>query len=175
MALHAIAEPPVDMFGKLMRVSDELMWRYFELLSFRPLAEIEGFGAEVADGLNPMEVKFRLADEIVTRFHGAAAAARAKADFIARHRHGQMPEEMEECTVSSSEPFLGIGQLLREAGLVASSSEGLRMVRQGAVRRDGQPIDDPGASLEVDGTTAVYQVGKRRFARVTLRRESASG
>jgi len=163
-----ITEPPGEMFGKLMSISDELMWRYFELLSFRPLTEIHRFKDEVAEGENPRDIKFLLAQEVVARFHDEAAAAKAQEDFIARHRYGAVPEEMVELTISSTEPSLGIGQVLREAGLVVSGSEGLRMVKQGAVRRNGEPIEDPKASILVDGSTAVYQVGKRRFARVTL-------
>ena len=169
-----ITDPPGEMFGKLMSISDELMWRYLELLSFRPIDEIDGLRARVADGENPRDIKFLLAQEIVARFHDATAAEKAKADFIARHQQGQIPEDMEERTLSSTEPSIGIGQLLREAGLVASSSEGLRMVKQGAVRRAGEPIEDPKASIPVDGSTAVFQVGKRRFARVTLVRENGS-
>ena len=169
-----ITDPPGEMFGKLMSISDELMWRYFELLSFRSIDEIDGLRARVADGENPRDIKFLLAQEIVARFHDATAAEKAKADFIARHQQGQIPEDMEERTLSSTEPSIGIGQLLREAGLVASSSEGLRMVKQGAVRRAGEPIEDPKASIPVDGSTAVFQVGKRRFARVTLVRENGS-
>ena len=163
-----ITEPPGEMFGKLMSISDELMWRYFELLSFRALTEIRRFKDEVAEGENPRDIKFLLAQEVVARFHDEAAAAKAQEDFIARHRHRAVPEEMEELTISSTEPSLGIGQVLREAGLVVSGSEGLRMVKQGAVRRNGEPVEDPKASILVDGSTAVYQVGKRRFARVTL-------
>ena len=169
-----ITDPPGEMFGKLMSISDELMWRYLELLSFRPIDEIDGLRARVADGENPRDIKFLLAQEIVARFHDATAAEKAKADFIARHQQGQIPEDMEERTLSSTEPSIGIGRLLREAGLVASSSEGLRMVKQGAVRRAGEPIEDPKASIPVDGSTAVFQVGKRRFARVTLVQENGS-
>jgi len=163
-----ITESPADMFGKLMSISDTLMWRYFELLSHRPLEQLEALRARVAEGENPRDIKFLLALEIVARFHDAAAAARAQADFIARHRHGAMPADIDERVVTCAAASLGIGQVLREAGLVASSSEGLRMVRQGAVRRNGERIDDPRIMLQVDGTTAVFQVGKRRFARVTL-------
>ena len=163
-----ITEPPGEMFGKLMSISDELMWRYFELLSFRALTDIRRFKDEVAQGKNPRDIKFLLAQEVVARFHDEAAAAKAQEDFIARHRHRAVPEEMEELTISSTEPSLGIGQVLREAGLVVSGSEGLRMVKQGAVRRNGEPVEDPKASILVDGSTAVYQVGKRRCARVTL-------
>ncbi len=169
-----ITEPPGEIFGKLMSISDELMWRYFELLSFRPLEEIEGFKARVADGENPRDIKFRLAREIVARFHDEAAAERAQEDFIARHRHGEIPKNIDQRIVTSAASFLGIGQLLRDAGLVASSSEGVRMVKQDAVRRDGELIQDPKRSIQVDGSTAVFQVGKRRFARVTLQPEKGA-
>ena len=164
-----ITDLPEDMFGKLMSISDELMWRYFDLLSFRASIEIESYKREVGQGANPMDYKFRLAMEIVERFHGAEAAAAAKEAFIGRHRRGEVPDELEECVLTSAEPAIGIGQLLREAGLVSSSSEGVRMVKQDAVKRDGDLIQDPKLQLRVDGSTAIYQVGKRRFARVTLK------
>jgi len=168
-----ITEPPGEMFGKLMSISDELMWRYFQLLSFRAQLEIEGLRARVAEGENPRDIKFLLALEIVARFHDEAAATRAKEDFIARHRHGAIPDDIRECTLTSAEPSLGIGQVLREAGLVASSSEGLRMVRQGAVRRDGEPIRDPNIPILVDGSTSDFQVGKRKFARIKLQQKDS--
>ncbi|HEX9875135.1 MAG TPA: tyrosine--tRNA ligase [Gammaproteobacteria bacterium] len=166
-----ITDPPEQMLGKLMSISDDLMWRYFELLSFRPLKEIEGFKKSVSGGDNPMEVKFLLATEIVARFHDEAAAEKAKQAFINRHRHGETPEDIEERVLTSAEPYLNIGQVLREAGLVSSSSEGIRMVKQDAVRRDGELVRDPKLRVEVDGSTQVYQIGKRRYARVTLRPE----
>ena len=164
-----ITEPPGEMFGKLMSISDELMWRYFELLSFRPLAEVEGLRLSAADGENPRDIKFLLALEIVTRFHDAAAAAKAKEDFIARHRHGAIPDDIEECTLTSAEPSMGMAHILRDAGLVASTSEAVRMVKQGAVRVDGERVENPKLLLQVDGRPSDYQVGKRKFARVTLR------
>ncbi|HEY5622557.1 MAG TPA: tyrosine--tRNA ligase [Gammaproteobacteria bacterium] len=163
-----ITEPPGEMFGKLMSISDELMWRYFELLSFRPLDELDDLRRRVAAGENPRDVKFLLAEEIVTRFHSFAAADKARQDFIARHRHGAIPDEMEETALSSAEPTMEIGPVLRDVGLTSSSSEAMRMVKQGAVRVDGERIDDPKIALEVDGVPKVIQVGKRRFARVTL-------
>ena len=164
-----ITEPPGEMFGKLMSISDELMWRYFELLSFRPLAEVEGLRLSAADGENPRDIKFLLALEIVARFHDAAAAAKAKEDFIARHRHGAIPDDIEECTLTSAEPSMGIAHILRDAGLVASTSEAVRMVKQGAVRVDGERVENPKILIQVDGRPSDYQVGKRKFARVTLR------
>tara|TARA_B100000530_G_scaffold39478_1_gene22754 strand:+ start:2107 stop:3348 length:1242 start_codon:yes stop_codon:yes gene_type:complete len=164
-----INELPLEMFGKLMSISDKLMWRYFELLSFRSLEDIKDLKARVKKGENPRDIKFLLALEIVGRFNGMAAADQAKKEFIARHQHGAVPENLDEITISSAEQSLGIGQVLREAGLAASSSEGYRLVKQGAVRRDGEHIRDPKVVLPVDGTAAVFKVGKRKFARVTLR------
>ena len=163
-----ITDPPGEMFGKLMSISDELMWRYFELLSFRSLEEIEGLQRQAADGQNPRDIKYLLAEEIVTRFHDKEAADKARQDFIARHRHGATPEDMDECQLSSTEPTLAIAPLLRDAGLTSSSSEALRMISQGAVRIDGERVDDPKKTVEVDGIPKVFQVGKRKFARVTL-------
>jgi len=163
-----ITDLPGEMFGKLMSISDDLMWRYFELLSFRSLEEIEGLQRQAADGQNPRDIKYLLAEEIVTRFHDKKAADKARQDFIARHRHGATPEDMDECQLSSAEPTLAIAPLLRDAGLTSSSSEALRMISQGAVRIDGERVDDPKKTVEVDGIPKVFQVGKRKFARVTL-------
>ncbi|CAN5168253.1 tyrosine--tRNA ligase [soil metagenome] len=165
-----ITDPADEMFGKLMSVSDTLMWRYFELLSFRPLAEIEALKEQVAEGANPRDAKFELAGELTGRFHGAAAAHAAREGFIRRFQRHDLPDEMPEVTVECRAGKLPIAHLLKEAKLVASSSEGLRMIRQGAVRIDGSRIED--RSLEIAaGRTHIVQVGKRRFARVTLRRE----
>ena len=163
-----ITDSPGEMFGKLMSISDELMWRYFELLSFRSLEEIEGFKRQAADGQNPRDIKYLLAEEIVARFHDQEAADKARQDFIARHRHGATPEDMDERQLSSAEPTLAIAPLLRDVGLTSSSSEALRMVSQGAVRIDGERVNDPKKTIEVDGIPKVFQVGKRKFARVTL-------
>ena len=153
------------MFGKLMSISDELMWRYFELLSFRSLEEIEGLQRQAADGQNPRDIKYLLAEEIVTRFHDQAAADKARQDFIARHRHGATPEEMEECHVQLGGADAGdCASILRDAGLTSSSSEALRMVRQGAVRFNGERVDDP--KFTVQKSTAqrtCIQVGKRKI------------
>ena len=163
-----ITEAPGEMFGKLMSISDDLMWRYFELLSFRSLDEIQGFKRQTADGENPRDIKYLLAEELVTRFHDKGAADQARRDFIARHRHSAIPDVMDERELYSAEPVLSIAPILRDAGLTSSSSEALRMVSQGAVRIDGERVDDPKLTVEVDGTPKVFQVGKRRFARVTL-------
>ena len=163
-----ITEPPDEMFGKLMSISDELMWRYFELLSFRSLAEIDGFKRGVADGRNPRDIKYLLAEEIVVRFHDRTAAQAAQEGFIARHRHGEIPTDLELGTLSCADPQMGLPQLLRAAGLVASAAEAIRMARQGAVRIDGERVEDPVMALPADGAARVYQVGKRRFARVKI-------
>jgi tyrosyl-tRNA synthetase len=162
-----ITEPPGEMFGKVMSISDDLMWRYFELLSFRPLTEIEALKKAVDEGGNPRDVKFELAIEITARFHDDAAAQAAKAEFIARFQKGAMPDHIEEVSVPSQDGALGIAHLLKQAGLVSSTSEAFRMIQQGAVRIDGERVADRGLELE-SGTTHVYQVGKRKFARVTL-------
>jgi len=162
-----ITDAPGDMFGKLMSISDDLMWRYFELLSFRSLDEIRGLRAAVDGGLNPRDAKFELALEIVARFHDDAAAAAAREAFIAQFREGAMPDDMPELTLQAQDGGLGIAHLLKGAGLVSSTSEAFRMIKQGAVRIDGQRVDD--RALVVDaGSTNVYQVGRRRFARVSL-------
>jgi len=162
-----IAEPADEMFGKVMSISDELMWRWFELLSFRPMSEIERWKREVGEGLNPRDVKFLLAEELVARFHSPTDSARAKEAFIARFQKGAMPDEMPELTLPSQEGGLPIANLLKEAGLVQSTSDALRMIGQGAVRIDGERIEDKRLTLR-SGSSHVFQVGKRRFARVTL-------
>jgi tyrosyl-tRNA synthetase len=154
------------MFGKLMSVSDELMWRYFDLLSFRNTAEIDALRKQAVDG-NPRDVKFLLAGELVGRFHGDAAAARAKEAFIRAVSQGGIPDEVDEVSVAADGGRLGIAHLLRQAGLVASNGEAFRMIKQGAVRIDGERVEDRALEIEA-GTTHVYQVGKRKFARVTL-------
>ena len=162
-----ITEPPGEMFGKLMSISDDLMWRYFEVLSFRSLDDIVRLGKRVEDGMNPRDAKFELAMEIVARFHDEAAAEAAKEEFISRFREGAMPEDMPELTLETEGGTLGIAHLLKGAGLVSSTSEAFRMIKQGAVRIDGERIED--RSLTIDaGSTNVYQVGRRRFARVSL-------
>jgi tyrosyl-tRNA synthetase len=162
-----IDEPPGEMFGKLMSISDDLMWRYFELLSFRPVADIEGLKRAVEDGRNPRDVKFELAVEIVDRFHGGGAGQRARDEFIARFQRGALPEDIAEVTVQAVEGRLGIAQLLKAAGLVPSTSEAFRQIKQGAVRVDGERLGDAQATFS-GGARHVFQVGKRRFARVTI-------
>jgi tyrosyl-tRNA synthetase len=162
-----IAEPPDEMFGKLMSISDTLMWRYFELLSFRSAPDIAGLQRAVAEGRNPRDVKFELAVEIVDRFHGAGTGTAARHAFIARFREGALPEQIEEVELAAVGGTLGIGHALKGAGLVASTSEALRQIKQGAVRVDGEKIEDPGLVLRAGGTHVV-QVGKRRIARVVI-------
>ncbi|MBS95172.1 MAG: tyrosine--tRNA ligase [Chromatiales bacterium] len=163
-----ITDAPDDMFGKLMSVSDELMWRYFELLSFRPLSEIKGLRSRVQDGENPRDIKFELAIEIVARFHDSGAAEAAKESFINRFRNKEVPEDMPEVVLDCSEGSLGVAHLLQKADLVSSTSEAFRMIKQGAVRIDGERVSDKGLEVPA-GTSHVCQVGKRRFARVTLK------
>jgi tyrosyl-tRNA synthetase len=163
-----IDEPAEEIFGKLMSISDDLMWRYFELLSFRPMSDIEGFKQQVADGANPRDIKFLLCEEIIARFHDQAAADKAKADFIARFQKGAMPDDMPEVELAAAEGELPIANLLQQAELVKSTSEAMRMIKQGAVRIDGERIEDNKLSIAT-GTQHVYQVGKRRFARVSVK------
>lgn len=163
-----ITEPANEMFGKVMSVSDELMWRYYELLSFRPLAEIEQFKQAVADGANPRDFKVLLAKEIITRFHDEAAAETAEQDFIQRFSKNALPDEMPEFTLTTENGELPIGHVLREAELVSSTSEAMRMIKQGGVKIDGEKVTDTKLLCHA-GTEAVYQVGKRKFARITLR------
>ena len=162
-----ITEPPGEMFGKLMSISDDLMWRSFEVLSFRSLDDIESLRTRVEDGMNPRDVKFELAMEIVARFHDDSAAEAAKQEFISRFREGAMPDEMPELTLEAEGGTLGIAHLLKGAGLVSSTSEAFRMIKQGAVRIDGERVEDRSLTIDV-GSTNVYQVGRRRFARVSL-------
>jgi tyrosyl-tRNA synthetase len=162
-----ITDPPGDMFGKLMSVSDELMWRYFEVLSFRSLSEVRQLRKGVEEGRNPRDVKFELAHEIVARFHDEGQAKAANAEFVARFQKGAMPEEIADVSVASKDGELGVAYVLKEAGLVSSTSEAFRMIQQGAVRIDGVRVEDRGLRIAA-GTTHVYQVGKRKFARVSL-------
>ena len=162
-----ISEDPKEMFGKLMSISDELMWRYLELLSFVDLKTIGQWRRDVQAGENPRDVKIRLAQEIVTRFHGAAAAKEAEVDFVARFQRGQMPQDIPEVELHASGNRITISKLLKEAGLAASSSDAMRLIKQGGVRIDGERIEN--SKLEIPtGVTHIYQVGKRRFARVTV-------
>jgi len=165
-----ITEEPDQIFGKLMSISDELMWRYFDLLSFRPNAELMRLRQSVAEGRNPRDVKFELAVEIVDRFHGAGNGARARDGFVARFQHGALPEDLAEVTLLASDGPLGIAQVLKAAGLVPSTSDAYRQIKQGAVRVDGERVND-GDLTFAKGTRHVFQVGKRRLARVTFAAE----
>jgi tyrosyl-tRNA synthetase len=162
-----ISEPPGEIFGKLMSVSDDLMWRYIELLSFEPIATVRVWRAEVKSGRNPREIKVLFAKEIVARFHGAPAAAHAEEEFESRFRHGQTPESMPEVKLHAPEGGLGVAQLLKQAGLVPSVSEAQRVIEQGGVRLDGERLADKALKLQ-RGRTVVAQVGKRKFTRITL-------
>ena len=162
-----IEDAPNDMFGKVMSINDELMWRYFELLSFRPMSEVEKFKREIAGGANPRDIKFLLAEEIISRFHSNAAAESAKQDFIARFTRGALPDEMPEISISLEQGSIGIALLLKQSGLTESTSESFRMIKQGAVKLDGEKVSDRGLELE-RGSVVVAQVGKRKFSRITL-------
>ena len=171
-----ISEPAETIFGKLMSISDSLMWRYIELLSFESIESVERSKKEVSEGANPRDVKVRFAREIVTRFHGAGAAEKAAVDFEARFKHGDLPESMPEITVTIPDgsgsspgrtPDLAIAKILKESQLVSSTSEALRMIEQGGVRIDGEKVADKALAVK-RGATVVLQVGKRKFARVTV-------
>lgn len=162
-----ISEPPREIFGKIMSVSDELMWRYYDLLSFLPQGEIATMKAEVEGGRNPRDVKVLLAQELVARFHDRRAADDALADFEARFRQGALPDEMPEFTFAGDGKDFPVVQMLKLAGLTASTSEALRMIDQGGVRADGAKVEDRCLAIS-RGATVVLQVGKRKFARVTV-------
>ena len=162
-----INEPPQEIFGKLMSVSDDLMWRYIQLLSFETLQTIEGWKQQVAEGVNPRTIKVGFAQEIVARFHGATAATQALSEFEARFQRGAMPEDMPEINIASTEGGITVPVLLKQAGLVSSTSDAIRQIAGGGVRIDGERVADKGAIVLL-GTTVVAQVGKRRFARVTI-------
>ena len=162
-----INDAPEDMFGKLMSVSDDLMWRYFELLSFRPIEEIAALQKRVTEGANPRDIKYELGIELVSRFHGDVAAQHAQASFVKRFRGGEIPDDIEELSLQSTDGALGIADILRSAGLVASNSEAFRMIQQGAVKVDGEKIVDRTLVIK-SGSRHIFQVGKRKFARVTV-------
>ncbi len=162
-----INDRPGEMFGKIMSISDDLMWRYFELLSFQAMDVIDGWKREVEQGLNPRDVKFRLAGEIVARFHTQSAAEAAQQEFIDRFRKGALPKDIPDVTLHTDGGVLQIANLLKDTGLTQSTSDALRMIRQGAVKIDGEKVADTKLVIEAD-STHIYQVGKRRFARVTV-------
>ncbi|MEW9797127.1 tyrosine--tRNA ligase [Alteromonas sp. CYL-A6] len=162
-----ITDTPNEMFGKIMSISDELMWRYFDLLSFRPLEEIADLKARMENGENPRDIKILLAKELIARFHSDEAAEAAHQDFIQRFQKNAIPDEMPEVTLKLGDEGMAIGYLLKEAGLVASTSDAMRMIKQGAVKINGDKVSDTRLVLNEKGEN-VYQVGKRKFARVTL-------
>ena len=151
------------MFGKIMSISDDLMWRYLELLSFESLETIASWKQEVENGENPRNIKFRLAEEIISRYHNIEQAKKAQQNFIDRFAKNQIPDEMDEFTFSKG---IKLANLLKDSKLVNSTSEAFRMIKQGAVKMDGEKINDK--DLTPNEGTSVYQVGKRKFARVTI-------
>jgi tyrosyl-tRNA synthetase len=162
-----INESPREIFGKIMSVSDDLMWRYYDLLSFRHVTEIVGFRREIDEGRNPRDVKVLLAQEIVERFHSRSAAEDALSEFEARFRQGVLPDDMPELTVASDGVALSVVSVLKLAGLTASTSEGLRMLAQGAVRANGEKVSDKGLAFS-SGESVILQVGKRKFAKIQI-------
>jgi tyrosyl-tRNA synthetase len=163
-----ITDPPDEMFGKLMSISDELMWRYYELLSFKSTADIESMKREVVDGANPRDVKFELAQELVGRFYDSLVAKRARERFIAQFQRGAMPKDIPAVDLAVEDDGLPVANVLKGVGLVASTSEALRLIQQGAVRINGERIEDRHLEIKA-GSTQIFQVGKRRFIQVTLR------
>ncbi|HNE16749.1 MAG TPA: tyrosine--tRNA ligase [Rhodocyclaceae bacterium] len=163
-----IYEPPGEIFGKIMSVSDDLMWRYYDLLSFRSSAEVAGLKEAVQTGRNPRDVKVALAQEIVARFHGEPAAEAALTDFEARFQRNAIPDDLPDVAISGGETGLSVVAVLKQAGLTGSTPEAMRMIDQGGVRLNGEKVSDKGLVLKA-GAVVVLQVGKRKFARVTLR------
>lgn len=163
-----IDESPNEIFGKIMSASDDLMWRYLELLSFRPTSEIQQWHAEVKAGKNPKEIKIKLAEEVVTRFHTKEAAEAAHQDFNARFQRNEIPEDLPEINVKSHDGAIKIANLLKEANLVTTTSEAIRLINQNGVKIDGERVVDTQLEIKA-GTTHVYQVGKRKFAKITLK------
>jgi tyrosyl-tRNA synthetase len=163
-----ITDAPNDMFGKIMSISDELMWRYYDLLSFKPIADINALKQQVAGGANPRDIKILLAKEIIARFHDEAAAEAAHQDFTQRFSKNALPDDIPQLSIQCDSGSMPIANLLKEAGLVDSTSEAIRMIKQGAVKLNGETkIED--TKLEVvKGSTEIYQVGKRKFAKISL-------
>jgi tyrosyl-tRNA synthetase len=155
------------MFGKIMSISDELMWRYFDLLSFKPIEDIAQLKAEVEAGKNPRDIKIDLAKELIARFHDQASAQSAHEDFIQRFQKNAIPDDLAEVSITLPASGIAIGNLLKEADLVSSTSDAMRMIKQGAVKIDGEKVTDTRLLIEEKGE-AVYQVGKRKFAKITL-------
>ena len=162
-----VSDRPDDMFGKIMSISDDLMWRYYDLLSFRPLAEVSGLRDSLVQGANPRDIKLQLGCELVSRFHGHGAGEQAKAAFIAQFTKGSLPENIQELRIATSRPGMLLAQVLKQAGLVSSNAEGNRMIEQKAVRVDQQRVEDRSLVLS-PGKTYLLQVGPRRYARAIL-------
>jgi len=162
-----ITDSPTEMFGKIMSISDDLMWRYYELLSFKPITEINAYKEAIAAGKNPRDIKIDLAKELIARFHNDDAAQAAHQEFINRFQKGAMPDNIEEKTVTAVDGEIAIANLLKEAGLVASTSEAMRMIKQGAVKIEGEKVPDAKVKVALN-SVAIYQVGKRKFAKVTV-------
>ena len=163
-----ITDTPSEMFGKVMSISDELMWRYYDLLSFRPIADIAALKQQAADGRNPRDIKIELAKEIIARFHDEAAADAAEQDFIQRFQKNALPDDIPELTLTLTSDSIQIANLLKEAGLVESTSEALRMIKQGAVKLDGETKVEDSKMEFAKGSHHIFQVGKRKFAKVSL-------
>jgi tyrosyl-tRNA synthetase len=163
-----ITDSPSDMFGKIMSISDDLMWRYYELLSFKPIDVINGYKESIAAGSNPRDVKIDLAKELIARFHDNAAAEAAHQEFINRFQKGAVPDDISAIDVVTETGEIAIANLLKEAGLVASTSEAMRMIKQGAAKIEGEKVVDNKLVISA-GSTAIYQVGKRKFAKVTVK------
>jgi tyrosyl-tRNA synthetase len=162
-----ITDTPNEMFGKIMSISDDLMWRYYDLLSFRPLEDIANLKAAVEEGKNPRDIKIELAKEIIARFHDDAAAESAHQDFITRFQKNAIPDDIPEVSLGIEGEGYAIANLLKDAGLVASTSEAMRMIKQGAVKIDGEKVADNKLTFS-EAKEAVFQVGKRKFAKVSL-------
>lgn len=162
-----ITDSPTEMFGKIMSISDELMWRYYDLLSFKPIDEIKQLKEDMDKGKNPRDIKIALAQELIARFHSEAEAEAALQDFIQRFQKNAIPDEMPEIEITMDAEGIAIGNLLKQADLVASTSDAMRMIKQGAVKIDGEKVTDTRFIVQTKGEN-VYQVGKRKFARITL-------
>lgn len=163
-----ITDTPGEMFGKVMSISDELMWRYYDLLSFRPIADIAALKQQAADGRNPRDIKIELAKEIIARFHDEASADAAEQDFIQRFQKNALPDDIPELSLTLNADSIQIANLLKEAGLVESTSEALRMIKQGAVKLDGETKVEDSKMEFAKGSCHIFQVGKRKFAKVSL-------
>jgi tyrosyl-tRNA synthetase len=162
-----IDEAPNDIHGKIMSVSDNLMWRYFDLLSFKSTVEIEALKQEMEEGKNPRDIKFLLAEEIVERFHNKESAIKATKDFIQRFQKNQIPDDIEEVELTYDTEDIGIANIIKDSGMVATTSEAIRMIKQGAVKCEGTKVEDSRARMTSFETT-VYQVGKRKFRKIKV-------